>query len=69
MASYISLSESTLDRLRKMGLPSVTVPGTSIVLFEPDRAVAWILEQGTDADNASLKEARAAADARFGRPV
>ena len=45
MAVCLSISEDTLDSLRKRGCPSVLVVGTSKVLFDPDDVIPWLTEQ------------------------
>ena len=57
MALCLSISEDTLDALRKRGLPSVTIPGISKPLFHPDSVVEWMLEQSKPPETLSEKEA------------
>ena len=57
MALCLSISEDTLDSLRKRGLPEINVPGTSKVLFDPDDVIPWLKEQARPPETLSEKEA------------
>ncbi len=68
MALALCLSEDTLDGLRKRGCPCVRVPGTSKLLFNPNRVVAWLEEHpdNQDRETVTAQQAREKADAVFG---
>ena len=67
MASAISVSESTFDRLRKIdGFPTISLPGSSKPLFDPEDVVAWLKEQDDPDDDMTLETASESADAVFG---
>lgn len=57
MALCLSVSEDVLDKLRKRGLPAVTIPGVSKTLFDPDDVVTWMKEQSEPIKTMSEKEA------------
>ena len=57
MALCLSISIDVLDKLRKQGLPSVTIPGISKPLFDPDDVVPWMKEQSKPLESLSEKEA------------
>lgn len=56
MALCLSISEDVLDKLRKKGLPSVTIPGISKPLFDPDDVVSWMKEQSKPPETLTEKE-------------
>lgn len=66
MAACLSLSEDTLDQLRKQGLPCIHVPGTAKILFCPDDAVRWLKEQSEPRESLTQASATAKADQVFG---
>ena len=57
MALAASISTDTLDKLRKMGCPEITIPGTEKVVFDPDEVVEWIKENSQPVETLSEKEA------------
>ena len=57
MAVCLSISEDTLDALRKRGCPCVPVVGTAKILFDPDDVVPWLKEQSRPIETQSEKEA------------
>ncbi len=57
MSMCLSISEDVLDTLRKQGLPSVTIPGITKILFDPDDVVPWMKEQSKPTETQSEKEA------------
>ncbi len=57
MALCLSISEDVLDKLRKRGLPSVTIPGLSKPLFDPDDVVLWMKEQSKPHETLTEKKA------------
>ena len=57
MALCLSISEDTLDTLRKRGCPCVHLVGTSKVLFDPDEVVDWVKEESKPIETLSEKEA------------
>ena len=57
MALCLSISEDVLDKLRKRGFPSVTIPGISKPLFDPDDVVPWMKQQSKPSQSLSEKEA------------
>ena len=68
MAAALCLSENTLDVLRKRGLPSIAVPGTKKILFNPDRVVEWLESESEKApETMGAKAAREKADIMFGK--
>ena len=56
MAVCLSISEDTLDALRKRGCPCVPVVGTAKILFDPDDVVPWLKEQSKPIETRSEKE-------------
>ena len=69
MAAALCLSEDTLDQLRKIGLPSISVPGTSKILFNPTRVVQWLEAENTEREenSESAQAARERADIVYRR--
>ena len=57
MALAASISTDTLDKIRKLGCPEITVPGTTKFVFDPDDVIEWIKENSRPADTRSEKEA------------
>lgn len=57
MAVCLSISEDTLDALRKRGCPSIHVVGIAKVLFDPDDVVPWLKEVSKPLETKSEKEA------------
>lgn len=57
MALCLSISEDVLDKLRKQGLPAVTIPGLSKPLFDPDDVIPWLKEQSEPLETLSEAEA------------
>jgi hypothetical protein len=47
MAKYLSVSTDTLDGMRKRGCPTVPVPGSQKLLFDPDDVIAWMRDYDT----------------------
>lgn len=66
MATAISVSEDTLDALRKLGCPSISLPGSTKVLFDPVDVVTWIKAQSVTGETLTQKAAKVKADNLFG---
>lgn len=66
MATALCLSVSTLDNLCKRGCPSIRVPGTSKVLFDPADVVGFLKTAQKPVDGPNAAAARAKADKVFG---
>lgn len=68
MARALSISSDTLDRMRKCGCPSITIPGTKKIVFDPGDVVAWLKNSSKgDEDIQSIAAAEAEADVVFGK--
>lgn len=57
MGACLSISVDVLDKLRKQGLPSVTIPGITKILFDPNDVIPWMKEQSEPIETLSEKEA------------
>ena len=66
MAAALCLSLSTLDNLTKRGCPSIRVPGTSKVLFDPADVVGFLKSAQTPNDGPRAEAVHAEADRVFG---
>lgn len=66
MAACLSLSEDTLDALRKQGLPCIHVPGSAKILFCPDDCVDWLKTQSEPRESLTQATAKMKADKVFG---
>ena len=56
MAAALSISTDLLDELRKKGLPTINVPGSSKILFHPPVVVEWLLAQSKPIETLSEQE-------------
>jgi len=65
MAGALCLSVRVLDDLRKRGCPCIQVPGTTKVLFNPGRVVAWLESQSEGRETVTARRAKERADAVF----
>lgn len=67
LARALSISVDVVDRLRRIGLPYVQVPGTTKRVYDPVACKAWMEGQnGEDAPELSASAAKQDADAIFG---
>lgn len=68
MAAAICVSEDTLDGMRKKGCPSIPVPGTRRILFDPADVIRWLKEsEDAHGDTETLRAAKERADIVFGK--
>lgn len=42
MSAALCISASLLDELRELGCPTVTVPSTDKILYDPNEVLAWM---------------------------
>ncbi len=66
MAAALCLSVSTLDNLCKRGCPSIHVPGTSKILFDPADVVGFLKTAQTPKDGPDAAAIHAKAARVFG---
>ena len=66
MAKAISVSLSTFERLRKLGMPMVRLPGGYKPLFDPRDVKCWVVDYSFAVDPVSDVSARSRADAAIG---
>jgi hypothetical protein len=66
MAGALCLSLSTLDNLCKRGCPSIRVPGTSKVLFDPADVVGFLKTAQAPKDSPDAARIHQEADRVFG---